>query len=342
MIIQENISLKNYNTFGIEASARYFIEISSLEDLRKALNLKGYPDFFLLSGGSNMLLTQDLEKLVLYINLKGKTVLEESDTKVLLRVMAGENWHELVLWTLSKGYGGLQNMALIPGNTGTAPIQNIGAYGVELKDVFAGCEAMHIQTGESQYFSKEECRFGYRDSFFKREGKGKFIITSVDLGLTKKDHRINMDYAPLKAELLKQGIETPDISDIAEAVIAVRSSKLPDPKELGNSGSFFKNPVIPAEDYKFLVDKFPEIPSYDLGNDTYKVPAAWLIDQCGLKGKRIGDAGVHKKQALVLVNYGGASGADILNLARKVQDEVKQKFGILLEPEVNIIGKATA
>ena len=299
--------------------------------------LKGYPQFFLLSGGSNMLLTKDLDRLVLFINLKGKEILKESDSDILLRVMAGENWHELVLWTLENGYGGLQNMALIPGNTGTAPIQNIGAYGVELKDVFEGCEAINIQTGESQYFSKEQCHFGYRDSFFKREGKGKFIITSVDLRLSKRDHKINIDYAPLKAELLKNGINTPDISEIAQAVIAVRSSKLPDPKELGNSGSFFKNPVIPEEDFQKLKNTHPEIPSYDLGNSCYKIPAAWLIDQCGLKGKRIGDAGVHKKQALVLVNYGSASGADILNLARRVQSEVKEKFGITLEPEVNII-----
>ncbi len=337
MNIQENISLKNYNTFGIEASARYFIEISSLSDLREALALKDYPELFLLSGGSNILLTKDLDRLVLYINLKGKEVLEENDSEILLRVMAGENWHDLVLWTLEKGYGGLQNMALIPGNTGTAPIQNIGAYGVELKDVFAGCEATEIRTGKSQYFSKEECQFGYRDSFFKREGKGKFIITAVDLRLSKKDHEININYAPLKAELLQQGIETPDISDIARAVIAVRSSKLPDPKELGNSGSFFKNPVINEEDFIKLKESHPQIPSYDLGNKSYKIPAAWLIDQCGLKGKRFGDAGVHKNQALVLVNYGSAQGKDIVDLARRVQSEVKEKFGVTLEPEVNII-----
>ena len=284
-----------------------------------------------------MLLTRNLNRLVLFINLKGKEILEESDTEVLLRVMAGENWHDLVLWTLENKYGGLQNMALIPGNTGTAPIQNIGAYGVELRDVFAGCEATDIKTGESQYFSKEQCQFGYRDSFFKREGKGKFIITAVDLVLSKKDHKINIDYAPLKAELLQKGIDTPDISDIAEAVIAVRSSKLPDPKVLGNSGSFFKNPVIAEEDFQKLKATHPELPSYELGNNKYKIPAAWLIDQCGLKGKRFGDAGVHKNQALVLVNYGSASGTDILNLARRVQSEVKEKFGVLLEPEVNII-----
>ncbi|MDX1315812.1 MAG: UDP-N-acetylmuramate dehydrogenase, partial [Eudoraea sp.] len=253
-------------------------------------------------------------------------------------VMAGENWHELVLWTLDQGYGGLQNLALIPGNTGTAPIQNIGAYGVELKDAFEGCEAMHIASGESRYFSKELCQFGYRDSFFKREGKGQFIITAVDFRLSKKDHKINMDYAPLKAELLQKGINTPEIADIARAVIAVRSSKLPDPKELGNSGSFFKNPVIPEGLFQTLKDNHPEMPSYDLGNQTHKIPAAWLIDQCGLKGKRFGDAGVHKKQALVLVNYGNASGAEILDLARRVQSAVKEKFGISLEPEVNIIG----
>ncbi|MCE2611442.1 UDP-N-acetylmuramate dehydrogenase [Flavobacteriaceae bacterium D16] len=337
MNIQENISLKDYNTFGIEAKARYFIEISSIEDLKEALKLKGYPELFILSGGSNMLLTQDLNRLVLFINLKGKALVEENDKEIVLRVMAGENWHDLVLWTLEKGYGGLQNMALIPGNTGTAPIQNIGAYGVELKDIFAGCEAMEIQTSKTSYFTKEECHFGYRDSFFKKEGKGKYIITSVDLLLSKKEHKINMGYAPLKEELLQQGINTPDISDIAQAVIAIRSRKLPDPKELGNSGSFFKNPVIPEDDFKKLKKAHPELPSYALGNQTHKIPAAWLIDQCGLKGKRFGDAGVHKNQALVLVNYGLASGEDILNLARLVQSQVKEKFGVLLEPEVNII-----
>ena len=337
MIIQENISLKKFNTFGIEARARYFIEISSLEDLKEALKLEGYPEYFLLSGGSNMLLTRDLDRLVLYINIKGKTILKENNSEVVLRVMAGENWHNLVLWTLDKGFGGLQNMALIPGNTGTAPIQNIGAYGVELKDVFVGCEAIEIQTGKTQYFSKEQCQFGYRDSFFKREGKGKFIITSVDLRLSKKDHQINMDYAPLKAALTQEGIHTPRISDIAKAVIAIRRSKLPDPKELGNSGSFFKNPVISEKDYQRLRNAYPEMPFYALGNEKYKIPAAWLIDQCGLKGKRTGDAGVHKNQALVLVNYGTASGSDILSLARMVQTEVKEKFGISLEPEVNII-----
>jgi UDP-N-acetylmuramate dehydrogenase len=335
--IQENFSLKNYNTFGIQARARYFLEISSKEDLKEALSLEGYPELFILSGGSNMLLTRDLNRLVLFINLKGKALIEENDAEVVLRVMAGENWHDLVLWTLEKGYGGLQNMALIPGNTGTAPIQNIGAYGVELKDVFVGCEAMEIQTGECRYFTKKECRFGYRDSFFKREGKGKYIITSVDLLLSKKEHNINIGYAPLKAELSRQGIHAPDISDIASAVIAIRSRKLPDPKELGNSGSFFKNPVIPETDFQKLKKAHPDLPSYALENNTHKIPAAWLIDQSGLKGKRFGDTGVHKNQALVLVNYGSASGEDILNLARRVQSEVKERFGILLEPEVNII-----
>lgn len=337
MIIQENISLKSYNTFGIEASARYFVEITDLDVLKKALGLKGYPEIFVLSGGSNMLLTRDLNRLVLHINLKGISILEENESEVVLRVMAGENWHNLVLWTLDKGYGGLQNLALIPGNTGTAPIQNIGAYGVELKDVFQGCEGMEVQSRELRYFSKEQCQFGYRDSFFKREGKGKYIITAVDLRLSKKEHKINIDYAPLKAKLLERGIKTPDISDIAQAVIAVRSSKLPDPNELGNSGSFFKNPVISEEEFQKLKKNHSELPAYKLDNNTVKIPAAWLIDQCGLKGKRFGDAGVHKNQALVLVNYGTASGKEILELAGRVQSEVKEKFGISLEPEVNII-----
>lgn len=335
MIIQENISLKPYNTFGIAAKARYFIEITSEEELQTALELKGYPEIFILSGGSNMLLTGDLERLVLFINLKGKEILEESESDVLIRVMAGENWHDLVLWSLEKGYGGLQNLALIPGNTGTAPIQNIGAYGVEIQDVFENCEAMDISSGEIHRFSREACQFGYRDSYFKREGKGKYIITSVELRLSKTNHKINTEYAPLKAAL--EQFDDPGIGDIAQAVMAIRSSKLPDPKELGNSGSFFKNPVIQEGTYQNIKTSHPELPAYALEGGQFKVPAAWLIDQCGFKGKRYGDAGVHKKQALVLVNYGTASGTEILDLARKIQAAVKEKFGIQLDPEVNII-----
>ena len=338
MSIQENVSLKPYNTFGIDVRARYFKEINNLSELKSALKLKGYPDIFVLSGGSNLLLTGDLDRLVLYLNLKGKEIVQEDDDEIVLRIWAGENWHELVLWTLDRNYGGLENLALIPGNTGTAPIQNIGAYGVEIKDVLVCCHAVDIKTGEMQNFSNEACNFGYRDSFFKKEGKGRFIITAVELRLSKRDHKTNAHYAPLKAELAQRGIAEPGIKDIASAVIAIRSRKLPDPKELGNSGSFFKNPVIETSHYQELLKKFPDIPSYAVAGGQYKIPAAWLIDHCGFKGKRFGDAGVHKNQALVLVNHGNASGTEILDLARKIQSEVSDNFDIKLMPEVNIIG----
>lgn len=337
MKILENTSLKAYNTFGIDVKARFFTEISSLKQLREALAAKEYGKKFVLSGGSNLLLTKDLNKMVLYINIRGKSVISETKERVSVKVMAGEDWHELVLWTLDQDYGGLENLSLIPGKTGTAPIQNIGAYGVELKDVFESCEAMDVSSLEIQKFSKEDCNFGYRDSFFKREGKGKFIITSVTFNLTKRNHRLNTSYAPLKAALEEINISSPSIQDVSRAVIQIRSSKLPDPKEIGNSGSFFKNPVVSENEWQILIKNFPEMPYYPQNNGGYKIPAAWLIDSCGFKGKRIGDAGVHKKQALVLVNYGNANGNEILALARNIQEAVEMRFGISLRPEVNIL-----
>ncbi|MUH37665.1 UDP-N-acetylmuramate dehydrogenase [Zobellia amurskyensis] len=337
MEVTKDISLKPYNTFGIDAKARFFIEINNLEDLKTSLQLKGYPNKFILSGGSNMLITNDIDALVMHINLKGKEVIEENDNTVLLKVMAGENWHQMVLWTLDNGYGGLENMSLIPGNTGTAPIQNIGAYGVELKDNFVSCEAMHTETQSLKTFSKEDCQFGYRDSFFKNEGKGKYIITSVTLQLSKNNHKKNTSYGAIETELENMGISAPTIKDISNAVIAIRQSKLPDPTVLGNSGSFFKNPVINIEDYTKFIAQHPEAPSYKITDESYKIPAGWLIEQCGFKGKRYGDAGIHKDQALVLVNHGNATGQEILDLAFKIIAEVKKKFGINISPEVNII-----
>lgn len=337
MTILEHVSLKKYNTFGIEAKARYFCEINSLGQLRAALQLKGYPDFLILGGGSNMLITQDLDYLVLYINIKGIKTIWENDDRIHIQVNAGENWHGLVLWTLDRNYGGLENLSLIPGNTGSAPIQNIGAYGVELKDVFVSCEAMEIASQEQITFSKEACRFGYRDSYFKNEGKGKFIITSIQLELTKKNHRKRLDYGAIASQLQLQGISDPTIKDISNTVIAIRQSKLPDPKELGNSGSFFKNPVIDQKEFDKLIDSHPTIPFYKIGEEEYKIPAAWLIEQCGYKGKRFGDAGIHEHQALVLVNYGNASGQQLIDLAQKVSHRVYKKFQVAIVPEVNII-----
>ena len=337
MKLQQNISLKNYNTFGIDVNATYFIEISTVDDLREALQLKGVPEPFILSGGSNMLLTKEISSLVLYINLKGIDIVEEDEDYVTIRVMAGENWHSLVLWTLERDYGGLENLSLIPGNTGTAPIQNIGAYGVEIKDVFKSCEAMNMETLDIVTFTKEECDFGYRDSYFKRSGKGKFVITSVCLVLSKRNHRLHTSYGAIGNQLQKNGVDQPTIRDVSNAVIAIRSSKLPDPAKIGNSGSFFKNPVLSREEFEVFISANPDSPNYPAAEGMVKVPAGWLIEQCGFKGKKFGDAGVHKDQALVLVNYGGASGADILKLARRIQATVREKFNIELQPEVNII-----
>lgn len=337
MNIQENISLKNYNTFGIDAKAKAFVEINGLVQLQKVLELKAYAEKFILSGGSNILLTKDVDALVMHLNLKGISVIEENDNEVILKVMAGENWHDLVLWSLEKGYGGLENLSLIPGNVGTAPIQNIGAYGVELKDVFESCTAMEIATGELIAFDKNACKFGYRDSIFKNDAKGKFIITSVTLKLTKKDHVLNTGYGAIEAELKKNEIVYPTIHDVSNAVIAIRRSKLPDPKEIGNSGSFFKNPIVSKKTYQKLKKENPDLPSYEVDESHFKIPAGWLIEQCGFKGKRYGDAGVHEKQALVLVNHGNATGEELLKLAELIQNTVGQRFNIQINPEVNVI-----
>ncbi|MEM9650111.1 MAG: UDP-N-acetylmuramate dehydrogenase, partial [Bacteroidota bacterium] len=331
MNIQENISLKNHNTFGIEVKAKSFVQINGLVQLQKVLELKAYPEKFILSGGSNVLLTRDLDALVMHINLKGISIVEETNDEIILKVMAGENWHELVLWTLERGYGGLENLSLIPGNTGTAPIQNIGAYGVELKDVFVSCAAMEIESGELIAFDKEACKFGYRDSFFKNEGKGKYIITSVSLKLTKENHQLHTGYGAIEEELKKNNVIYPTIRDVSNAVIAIRQSKLPDPKEIGNSGSFFKNPVISEKTFEKLKKQHPNVPSYKT-DEGFKIPAGWLIEQCGFKGKRFGDAGVHEKQALVLVNHGRATGQEILELAEKIQAEVLNIFKIRITP----------
>ena len=336
MQIEENKSLKDYNTFGIACSARYFVEITSIEELKEILANQNYPERFILGGGSNMLLTKDIDALVIHVNLKGIKIISETDTHVTLQAMAGENWHEFVQFCIQENYGGIENLSLIPGNVGTAPIQNIGAYGVELKDVFVSCNTVEIASTKEQEFTKKDCNFGYRNSIFKNEAKGKYIITSVTFQLTKTNHNLNTDYGAIQQNLSKKNIENPSISDISEAVIAIRQSKLPDPKKLGNSGSFFKNPVVGSEKFKqFKIDN-PDAPYYQLSPSEYKIPAGWLIEQAGFKGKRYDDAGVHKNQALVLVNYGNASGNDIWQLALTIQQKVKDQFGIFIEPEVNV------
>ena len=337
MTILNNISLKPFNTFGIDAIAKQFVNVTSTTELLKILNSDQYPDKLILGGGSNMLLTQNIDALVIHINTKGQEILKEENNHVYVKIQAGENWHEFVLWCLKKGYGGVENLSLIPGNVGTAPIQNIGAYGVELKDVFVECEAINITDLSCSTFTKDDCNFGYRNSIFKQKEKGKYIITNVTFKLTKKNHKLNTSYGAILSELKDNNITKPTIKDVSNAVINIRQSKLPDPNEIGNSGSFFKNPVVTAAHFKILQNNFPEIPSYKVSDNEIKIPAGWLIEKAGFKGKRFGDYGVHKNQALVLVNYGSANGSDILKLSKLIQHTIKKIFNIDLEAEVNVI-----
>lgn len=337
MEIIENFSLKKHNTFGIEAKAKEFTAVHSVEELKTVLAENPSKKKFILGGGSNMLLTRDIDALVIHVDLKGKKIIREEDDFVWVESQAGENWHEFVLWTIGQDFGGLENMSLIPGNVGTTPVQNIGAYGTEIKDTFVSCDAIRIDNQQTRTFTNEECHFGYRESIFKNEVKDQYIITSVVFKLTKRNHRINTSYGDIMAELAKQNVTTPTLRDVSNAVIAIRQSKLPDPKELGNSGSFFKNPIISKEDFKIVQQKFPEIRFFEVSDTEVKVPAGWLIEQAGFKGKRFGDAGIHKNQALVLVNYGNATGQEILNVSKDIQNTIFDTFGIHIEAEVNVI-----
>jgi|TARA_B110000003_G_scaffold127750_1_gene129821 UDP-N-acetylmuramate dehydrogenase len=336
MLIEKNISLKPLNTFGMNVVAKEFASVETKQDLAKILNTN-LSNLLVLGGGSNILLTKDVNALVLHINIKGIEIVSVYENNVRVRVAAGENWHEFVSWCLGKNYGGIENLSLIPGNVGTAPIQNIGAYGVELKDVFISCEAMNIQTQELRTFNKEECDFGYRNSIFKEELKGQYIITSVIFELSSLQHVIKKKYGDIESELKNNGIENPTIQDISKAVISIRNSKLPNPKVLGNSGSFFKNPMISCVQFQLIKNKFPKIPHYKVSETTVKIPAGWLIETVGFKGKTFKNYGVHNKQALVLVNYGNASGKDILELSKKIQEAILNVFDIVLEIEVNIL-----
>jgi UDP-N-acetylmuramate dehydrogenase len=337
MEILNNFSLKNYNTFGIEAKAKQFVDVHSVEELKTILKQNPTEKKFILGGGSNMLLTKDIDALVIHIDLKGKSILKEDDDFVWVQSQAGENWHEFVLWTIDQNFGGLENMSLIPGNVGTTPIQNIGAYGAEMKDTFVSCEAVTMANLEMKTFVKDECNFGYRESIFKNESKDQYIITSVIFRLTKRNHKINTSYGAIETELASKNITNPTLKDVSDAVIAIRQSKLPDPKELGNSGSFFKNPIVLKTDFDKIHAIHTEMPHYVVSETTVKVPAGWLIEQAGFKGKRFGDAGIHKNQALVLVNYGNATGQEILNVSKDIQDTIFRTFGIHIEAEVNVI-----
>ncbi|MGV3460938.1 MAG: UDP-N-acetylmuramate dehydrogenase [Flavobacterium sp.] len=337
MKILKNHPLKQHNTFGLSAFAKEFVAVHSVAELAEVLRENTGKELFILGGGSNMLLTKDIEALVIHVDIKGKTIIDNGNGTADVTAMAGENWHEFVLYCIDKNLGGLENLSLIPGNVGTTPIQNIGAYGTEIKDTFVSCEAMEITTQQLRTFTKEECEFAYRESIFKGELKGRYIITSVTFRLTTESHKINTSYGDIAAELTKHDIVIPTIKDVSNAVTAIRRSKLPDPKELGNSGSFFKNPIITIEEFEKAYIHHPQMPHYTLSDTEVKVPAGWLIEQAGFKGSRFGDAGVHAKQALVLVNYGNATGQELVELSRKIQATVREKFGISIEAEVNII-----
>ena len=337
MQIEKNKSLKEFNTFGIDCKANYFISVSTIAELRELLQHEDYQKKFILGGGSNILFTRDLDELVIHIDLKGIFVQHEDEDHIILEVMAGENWHDLVEYCIDHDYGGIENLSLIPGNVGTAPIQNIGAYGVELKDVFVSCKTLSVASFTKKEFQKEDCDFDYRNSIFKTDEKGNYIITSVILRLSKRNHKINADYGAIQQLLKDKDISNPTIRDISETVIEIRRSKLPDPQILGNGGSFFKNPVVNLAIFNDLAEEYPNMPYYRISENSYKVPAGWLIDTAGFKGMRVGEVGVHKDQALVLVNFGNAKGNDIKDLATTIQKEIKEKFGIELEAEVNII-----
>jgi UDP-N-acetylmuramate dehydrogenase len=337
MQILNNVSLKPFNTFGIDAKASFFVVTDhpdQVQILFKSQEFNNIPKL-ILGGGSNILFKNDFEGLVLKSNFQGITHSFINSNQLIVTAGAGENWDALVQFCVNNKWGGLENLSLIPGSVGASPIQNIGAYGVELKDVFSHLEALDLQTFEIRRFSHEECGFAYRNSVFKNELKNRFLITSVSFILSTKP-LFNLSYPALRDEIMKSGLET-TLKSVADAVVRIRQSKLPDPEQLGNAGSFFKNPVVDSAKFDSLKSEHPLIPSFSQQDDMVKIPAAWLIEQCGWKGKRFGDAGVHTLQPLVLVNYGRANGLEILDLAGRIRESVFNRFNILLEAEVNII-----
>lgn len=336
MNVKSDFSLKHLNTFGLEAKANYFAEFHNTAELAELLSKYKNEKLLVLGGGSNLLFTSDrFEGIVLHNKIKGIEVVEENDDTVILKAGAGEVWHSLVLYTIGKNWGGLENLSLIPGTVGAAPMQNIGAYGVELKDVFVKLEAYEIATGAIKIVTLEECNFGYRSSAFKHALKGKYIILSVTFHLSKKPV-FHTSYGAITDTLTQMGLDV-SVKNISDAVIHIRKSKLPDPQEIGNAGSFFKNPEVPVATFEKIKASYPTAPSFPASPGMIKVPAGWLIEQCGWKGKVVGHTGVHKNQALVLVNYGNAKGEEIRQLSIEVQKSVKEKFGIELEAEVNFI-----
>lgn len=336
MEILHNYSLKFYNTFGINVYAENFIQVNNLDELREALaNLNNKP-VFILGGGSNVLFTKNISGFTIKMNIPGIEVVKEDEEFYYINANAGENWHQFVMYCVDNNYGGLENLSFIPGQVGAGPMQNIGAYGVELQDVFVSLKALNIVTGEVHIFSKSDCEFGYRQSVFKTKAKGNYVILSVMFRLTKKPV-FNTSYGVIEQELEKMGVNELSIKAISQAVINIRRSKLPDPAEIGNAGSFFKNPVVSQSQFEILKNAYPSIPNYPQENGEIKLAAGWLIEQAGWKGKTIGNFGVHKNQALVLVNYGGASGQEIYELSETIMQDIFKKYGVTLEREVNIL-----
>ena len=337
--METNVNLKHYNSFGFKTTTKYFVEINEIQELEALIRSDVFKSekHLILSGGNNILFQEEcFDGLVVYINTKGIEVLRERENEVVVRAQAGENWPDFVRFTVEKGWHGLENLAHIPGKVGAAPVQNIGAYGIELKDSFLQCEALELATGEKRVFTKEECCFGYRNSVFKNELKGQYVITSVDF-LLHKQAKLKLEYGNIKAYLSEHGIETPTLLQLHDAICAIRDAKLPDVKQIGSAGSFFKNPVIDRVQFEALQKDYPSIPHYDEPNGKVKVPAGWLIEQAGWKGWRDEHMGVYEKQALVLVHYGGGKGEDIVCLAKRIQDSVEEKFGIKITPEVNFV-----
>ena len=338
MKIQENFSLKNFNTLGIEVSAKYFVEVYSNDELKSTLSDPSFKEYqkLILGGGSNILFTKNFDGIIIKLNSNEISIIEESENEVVVKASAGVVWHELVLFCVERNFGGIENLSLIPGTVGAAPIQNIGAYGQEIKDTFKILKGIFTDNLKEKTFQKEECGFGYRNSIFKSKLKNKFIIIDVSLTLSKHP-ALNISYGSIKEELNKLGKENISVGDVSRVICDIRRSKLPDPEEIGNAGSFFKNPEVSKNKFEMLKEKYPNIVGYKLNDDKIKIPAGWLIEQSGLKGKRIGNTGTHVNQALVIVNYGNATGEEILNFKDHVKNEIVKRFGIELEEEVNVV-----
>lgn len=335
MEIKQNISLKTYNTFGIDVAAAKFVEIGSINDLKQVLSGNNLP-VLILGGGSNMLFTKNFDGLVIKNSFTGISILSDNDKEIILKVGAGVEWHEFVTYCIDNNYAGIENLSLIPGSVGASPIQNIGAYGVEVKDIITEVETFDLKDYSIKTFTNSACGFGYRTSIFKTSEKGNYFITSVTFKLIKQAD-VNTSYGAIESELQRMNIKSPSIKDVSDAVINIRSSKLPDPKDIGNSGSFFKNPIVSEEQKNKIQKDYNDVPNYLQPDGSFKMAAGWLIEKCGWKGKRVDNYGVHEKQALVLVNYGGANGSDIFNLSKEIIKSVNDTFGIELEREVNIL-----